>query len=403
MPSADQPTVLHVARRLLSPSETFVQQRLVGDRYAPVAAAWERVDGGLQVPCPTRLLRSRDIPALRAAPLRNVFGRLASRADILRLLLHLRPAVVHAHFGVNAVRIDRECRWLGIPLVVSFYGFDAAVAPHDPIWRAAYERMFRSVAAVTAEGPTLARALADIGAPPRRVKLLPLGLPAWALDEPERRVGWDEGPLRLLQVARFVEKKGVDLTLKALAEARRAGCDARLTLIGDGELRPQIETLVRDLALGEAVELLGWRPHDELPRRLAECHALIQPSRTASNGDTEGGHPTVLVEAQAQGVPVLATTHADIPQAVHHEVTGLLVPEDDTAALAAAIRKLADDRSLLASFAHAARPRALRRHDPGRLVALRERVYREAIRVHRPTAPATLRSRTALEGVFQTQ
>jgi colanic acid/amylovoran biosynthesis glycosyltransferase len=290
------------------------------------------------------------------------------------------PAVVHAHFGPTALQVDRECRLLGTPLVVSFYGYDAGSAPRDPVFRRGYRRLFRTVAAVTAEVPELARRLIELGAPASRVKLLPLSLPEWALREPRRRVAADDATLRLVQIARFVEKKGVDTTLRAVAAARAAGVSLRLTLIGDGPLRPQVDALIRDLGLGDVIERPGFVGYDALPARLAAAHALVQPSRTSRDGDTEGGAPTIVVEAQAQGLAILATNHADIPHVVRDGRTALLVTESDHEALAANIVRLAGDRELLARLSAEARPFALRRHDPEKLVALRERIYFDAIR-----------------------
>jgi glycosyltransferase involved in cell wall biosynthesis len=128
------------------------------------------------------------------------------------------------------------------------------------------------------------------------------------------------------------------------------------------------------------VSWLGFRPYHELPEFLAASHLLVQPSRTAKNGDTEGGHPTTIVEALAQGVPVVGTRHADIPFAVREGETGLLCAEEDVGALAAALETLHRDRDRLVRMSQVARKRTLVRHDPERLRRLRERIYREAAR-----------------------
>jgi glycosyltransferase involved in cell wall biosynthesis len=95
----------------------------------------------------------------------------------------------------------------------------------------------------------------------------------------------------------------------------------------------------------------------------------------------------VLLEAEVRGIPVLATTHADIPLVVRHGVSGLLGPENDHEALARHIVSLAKEPKTLAAMGAAARRLVLRRHDPKVLLALRERVYREAIRWYRKRRP----------------
>lgn len=381
-----RPRVLHVCDALLNPSETFIQQRLLARRFEAVAMAWRRVENGLDVWCRVVLVPHRSYDGVSywlGEKLGSFAERASGKLSVFRLLRSTKPAVVHAHFGPVALRIDRECRLLGVPLVVSFYGYDAGSAQRDPAIRRGYARLFASVAAVTAEGPVLARRLMDLGARPETVKLLPLSLPPWGTLPPVRTVPPDDATLRLLQVARFAEKKGVDTTLRAVAAARDAGVRVRVMLAGDGPLRRELEALASELRLGEAVEFAGFVSHDALPHLFGSVHALIQPSRTASDGDTEGGAPTVLIEAQAHGLPVFATIHADIPNVVRHGRTALLSPESDAAALAQNIVCAARDRDLLRRLGDEARRFALRRHDPERLLGLRERVYREAIRRHR--------------------
>lgn len=307
-------------------------------------------------------------------------------ASVVQIMLAERPSVVHAHFGSVGAGVSNECRLLRLPLVTSFYGFDVGTLPREEAGARRIKRLLRHGAAFTAEGPALARALIALGAPADSVKLLPLCLPDWALGAPERAVSWTTEDLHLLQVARFAEKKGIDTTLIALARARARGVPATLTLVGDGGGREKLEKLAADLDLGSAVRWLGFRPYEELPKLLAHAHLFVQPSRTAASGDTEGGHPTTLIEAQAYGVPVVGTTHADIPFVVKHGETGLLCPENDPDALANSIVELHQSRDRLMAMAERARSLVIRRHHPERLRRLRERIYREA----RRRAPSAL-------------
>lgn len=80
--------------------------------------------------------------------------------------------------------------------------------------------------------------------------------------------------------------------------------------------------------------LLGYQPHSVFAREASNAHILLQPSVTARNGDSEGGAPTVLLEAQSSGLPVVSTYHADIPEVVLDGKSGFLVPERDSHALA---------------------------------------------------------------------
>jgi colanic acid/amylovoran biosynthesis glycosyltransferase len=381
MPAPSTPArrrALHLVGHALERSQTFVQRRLIGDRYENTLLTWGLVEGGLEVPCPVRVIWpgetvawAKKLPRVAAA---------ARHASVVAVMTQERPNVVHAHFGSAGAGIVSECRLLGVPLVTSFYGFDVGTMPLERRGMRKLRALFAYASALTAEGPALARRLVELGARPSSVKLLPLCLPDWCQAEPKRTLDFHAPELRLLQVARFVDKKGIDTALRAMAKARARGVPVTLSLIGDGSLRGELEQLAAELGLGASVSWLGFRPYHELPEFLAASHLLIQPSRTAKNGDTEGGHPTTIIEALAQGVPVVGTRHADIPFAVRDGETGLLCAEEDVDALAAALETLHRDRDRLVRMSSVARRRTLVRHDPERLRRLRERIYREAAR-----------------------
>lgn len=112
---------------------------------------------------------------------------------------------------------------------------------------------------------------------------------------------------------------------------------------------------------------------------LAACHLVIQPSVVASDGDTEGGAPTVLIEAQAAGKPILTTEHADIPEIVRPGKSAIVVPERDVRALAAALRKLATEPPLWAVMAEAGRRHVEAEHHIDRQSERLEAIYDELI------------------------
>jgi glycosyltransferase involved in cell wall biosynthesis len=375
--------VVHLSDSLLAVTETFVEARLHGRDFEPCAITWRYVPDGLPIPCPFIVLDRREPrgPNRRFGRLvRGPFRVAARNGSFLRALIGARPDVVHAHFGTIGAGATPFCAALGLPLVVSFYGVDLALDPSDARLRAAYTRMFRRGAVFSAEGPVLAQRLAALGAPPARIRLLPLSLPAWAMERPPPRLARPPRTLRLLQVARFVEKKGIDLSIAAVARARGRGADVRLTVAGGGPLEAGLKGLAAAQGVEDAVEFIGYVRHDALPSHLAGCDALIQPSRTSPTGDTEGGHPAILLEALAQGVPVLGTRHADIPFVVWDGENGLLSPENDAVALAENVFRLAVEPDLVERLAAGARARVLGRHGPDVLLRLRERIYREAIR-----------------------
>jgi colanic acid/amylovoran biosynthesis glycosyltransferase len=180
-----------------------------------------------------------------------------------------------------------------------------------------------------------------------------------------------------MQGARLVEKKGVDLAIRAYAEAYVDLPASQLWIVGDGPERSQLETLAARTGL-DSIHFFGEVSHESYRQLASQAHVCIQPSRTASDGDTEGGAPTVLVEMQAVGVPIVATRHADIPFVVAD--ADRLVDEEDVSGLARELVRTASlDELERQARAKQARTFVEENHD-ARLIARRiEALYAEAM------------------------
>lgn len=170
-------------------------------------------------------------------------------------------------------------------------------------------------------------------------------------------------PLQLLAAGRFVETKGFQHLVEALALLRAEGLDARLTLAGDGPWRARLKAAVERLGLSDYVQFPGFIPHEGMPALLRAADMLVMPSIRRPNGDSDG-LPTVIVEALLHRLPVVATNVASIPDVVRHGETGLLAPEGDPAALAQAIARMAADRGAALDMAARGRELALHLFDP---------------------------------------
>lgn len=165
------------------------------------------------------------------------------------------------------------------------------------------------------------------------------------------------GPLQILAVGRFVEKKGFRYLIEAAALLKAKGSRCSITILGSGPLEDELNSLVHRLDVGDVVRLPGRASAEEVRRMMAESHCVVVPSVTSKSGEMEG-IPVVVMEAMALGTPVIASAHSGIPEVVTGK-TGTLVPEGDAQALADAIsafqfdsEKLARARSLIeAEFA----------------------------------------------------
>jgi glycosyltransferase involved in cell wall biosynthesis len=196
-----------------------------------------------------------------------------------------------------------------------------------------------------------------------RVSTAYVGIPT-ALFRPEPPPPEDDR-LRLVCVARFQEKKGLDTLVEACGLLRDRGVRFGLQLIGDGPERPALEAQVRRLALEPYVEMPGPQPQEDVAAALKASHLFVMPCRRDRSGDMDG-IPTVFMEALATARPVVSCAVSGVPELVRDGETGLLVPPDDAAALADAVERLAADPVLRARLGAQGRVLVERQHDQDR-------------------------------------
>jgi len=163
-------------------------------------------------------------------------------------------------------------------------------------------------------------------------------------------------PPLFVGVGRLVDKKAPYLTVLAFARVCDRVPEARLVLVGDGELLDACQWLARSLGIAERVEFAGRRPHEEVAARLGRARAFVQHSVTTSYGDCEGT-PVAVLEASARALPVVATRHAGIRDAVVEGETGLLCDEGDIETMATHMVRLATDPELATQLGQAGRAR----------------------------------------------
>jgi glycosyltransferase involved in cell wall biosynthesis len=151
---------------------------------------------------------------------------------------------------------------------------------------------------------------------------------------------------RLIQACRLIPKKGILTTLRALATLIPDFPNLRYILCGDGPQTPEILQLAAQLGITANLELKGWQKPAELLTEYHRAHLFLHPSELTADEDQEG-IPNSMLEAMATGLPIVATTHGGIPEAVTHGKDGLLAAEKDPQSLADAIRSLLTNPTLL--------------------------------------------------------
>jgi glycosyltransferase involved in cell wall biosynthesis len=155
---------------------------------------------------------------------------------------------------------------------------------------------------------------------------------------------------RIGTLARLVEKKGMDVLIRAMAELRDRPYRIELSIAGDGPLRSELETLVRGLNLADTVRFEGSIAHSQVTDWMKNLDVFVLACRKDSHGDMDG-IPVVLMEAMSQSVPVVSTRLSGIPELVVHEETGLLADPGDHSSLAAQIDRLLESAELRSRLA----------------------------------------------------
>ena len=262
-----------------------------------------------------------------------VWSRRAVTAALTALALRHRVGLVHAHHGYRTYRLVGLIERLGLPLVVSLHGHDVTGLLADQ--PGFYDRVAELTAAAVVPSRFLAGLAEAAGFPPDRIHVIPSGVDTRFFSPSPL----PEGPPEALFVGRFVPKKGLDVLAAAWPAVVAAVPDARLRLLGFGELEP----LARSIPGSVEVELTPTRA--AVRDAMRRARVVVSPSHLAP-GDAVESLLVVNLEAQASGRPVVTTRHGGIPEYVQEDRTALVVPEGDPDALAGALARVLGDDSL---------------------------------------------------------
>jgi glycosyltransferase involved in cell wall biosynthesis len=183
-------------------------------------------------------------------------------------------------------------------------------------------------------------------------------------------------PYQIFTVARMTRKKGLQTVYKALRHLRDKGFQIEHTLIGDGDDREEILSLIDQLGLKPITRWLGTQPHRVVLNHYRKADLFVLGCEVAPDGDRDG-IPNVFLESMAMGVPVVTTKVSAIPELLEHERTGLLVPPGDPEKMADAMYRLLTERPLRERIISQARDRVVRDFNNRTLITELAALYRE--------------------------
>src|SRR6058998_2119417 len=268
---------------------------------------------------------------------------------LLGVLSKSEARLLHIYFGQIAVHLLPLIRAWKNPSIVSFHGADVTVDMDRPTYREATRQMLAAVKLVLVRSESLRRALADLGCDPEKIELQRTGIPLEEFPFHERTFP-NNGEWRFVQAGRLIEKKGLPVAFRAFAFFVRQYPNATLTIAGEGPLLDDLRRLARELSIEEHVSFTGFLSQEQLRDIYYRSHIFLHPSQTGRDRNQEGV-PNAMLEAMASGLPVFATQHGGIPEAIENNVSGVLVPERDDEALTRALLEAAQRPDLLLSIA----------------------------------------------------
>lgn len=361
----------------LLPSEAFIPSQLSGfRRYSPVV--WYR-DAA-------RVNGNSLSPLSRATACVSGSGSFFQRL-MFTLFGHTRvkelPLLIHAHFGPDAAMILPFAKRNKLPLVVTYHGFDA----QQHRWAQLKSRklsnllflfrekaLYRYASRIIAVSEYLKQCLILRGCPADKISVHYIGVDTskFVLSTKPKI------PNRLINISRHISLKGIDTILRAMPSLIAKYPDLHLIQIGAGPETIQLQQLTEQLGIADKVQWRGALAHHEVLEELQKASLYAHASRRDQTGFTEA-FGIALIEAQACGLPVVATRSGGIPEAMLENETGLLFEENDHRTLAVQVEKLLADPDYLALTGKQARQFVISNFDVHDCSAKLESIYDEIL------------------------
>ncbi|MBU3688574.1 MAG: glycosyl transferase family 1 [Acidimicrobiales bacterium mtb01] len=278
-----------------------------------------------------------------------------------RAIDRIEPRLLHAHFGPDGAFALRTADRHRLPLVVSFHGYDA-VRPDSTFttrggrfWLRHRAELFGRASLLLANSEFVRSHLIALGAESDKVRVQRIGV-----DLAQYSATGPRPDANVLFVGRLASVKGIDIAVRAMSLVTKQLPTARFTVVGDGPLRPDMEALARDL--GIEVHWTGALPIERVRQELARATIVLAPSNVSPDGQREALGLS-LVEAQACGIPVVASRSGGIPETVLDGVTGLLAAEGSVEETAEHVLRLLRDPDLRHRLGEAGRGHVSRDFD----------------------------------------
>ena len=339
-----KPIVAHISHIFFAKPETFIYHSISNlKQFHPICLCW-KIDNLELFPFPERDLHKISLKYNPFEFYRDLVikrwndPQAKKRAE--RIIKEKDVRFIHAHYGYNGYFALNTKKKLNIPLITTFYGIDISCFPRAKKWKSRFKILFQEGDLFLVEGEYMKLLLKDLGCPDEKIHIQRIGIPLHKIKYRPRRPKKNNDKVVFIFGGRFEEKKGLIYALKAVYEVRSKYQNFEFRIIGDGTLRPQIEKFIENHDMKNYVQMLGFLNYEDYLKEMNNADIFVHPSVKATNGDMEGGAPTTILEAQAMGMPVISTYHADIPNIVVEGKSALLSKEKDYKAIACSMEYL---------------------------------------------------------------
>lgn len=292
----------------------------------------------------------------------------------IKTIREVNPDILHSHFGYDAHKMIGPAKRTNVPLVTSFYGSDVTRLPFQFDWKRRYMNLAKHGSHFIAASEIMKKQLIELGFPEEKISIVPFGLDLSVFDFIEDY----NLNNNCMMVGRMVEKKGFEFAIRAIAKLKNQNLELKLNLFGDGPLRESLEILTRDLNVENQVSFHGFVDINRINKEMANHGVLLAPSVVGVDGDQEG-LPNTILEAMARGIPVIASRHAAIPEAIQNKVTGFLTDEKSPDQIAEVLKQIYDHKFDLDEIRTSARNYILEKHSVEKMVNSVESIYDQVL------------------------
>jgi glycosyltransferase involved in cell wall biosynthesis len=355
-------------------SETFIQEhvnRLSGNKKILYGGAFPVYDNEGKY-----LIRSK-LGLLSYLIQKRLFKKQNIRIRTNALVNYLKKEhinVVLAEYGMVGAMVTEACKLANVPLVIHFHGADAHHQATVMAYADLYKKAFNYASAIVAVSNEMVEALKKLGASPEKIYLNPYGVDTKKFP----KIDISGSGINFISVGRFVEKKSPLTVVKAFKIVSEKFPSAHLWMVGAGPLFDDTKNLIEQLNLKDQVSLTGALPPSEIQKLMQKMRCFVQHSVTAADGDMEGT-PNTILEAGSSGLAIVSTFHAGIKEAVVHDETGFLVPENDGLGMADYMIKLANDPKLAVTMGDKEAAHIRKNYDMDKRIDVLNKILQQAI------------------------